>query len=74
MNFFNIGNDTLGYEPSFGLASVTDGTARSIGHIFAASLCHGGPGPGFICPWIYHYLTGGLEAVTKYMHRYFSIF
>ena len=45
------------------LVSVTDGTARSIGHMFAASLCQGGPSPSFLAPWVYYYLVGGVETV-----------
>ena len=62
--FFN-GNDSDGFEPKCGTVSVADGTAYGIGHLFAASICQGGPGPGFLAPWIYKYITQGLQAVLN---------
>ena len=44
---------------------MADGTANGIGHIFGATICHGGPGPGFIAPWVYKYITHGLQDVLK---------
>ena len=44
---------------------MANGTANGIGHIFAATICHGGPGPGFIAPWVYKYITHGLQDVLK---------
>ena len=48
--YFTAVNEKEGREPSLGLVSVTDGTARSIGHLFAANLCQGSPGPPFSAP------------------------
>ena len=33
-----------------GTAGIANGTAYSIGHLIAASICHGGPGPDFFAP------------------------
>ena len=75
---FFEGNDNDGYAPSCGLQSVADGTARAIGHLFAASICCGGPGPGFLKPWCYRYLTEGVTGLLKNLPqdrlRYDSIF
>ena len=62
---FFEGNDNDGYAPSCGLQSVADGTARAIGHLFAASICCGGPGPGFLTAWCYRYLTKGVTGLLK---------
>ena len=35
-------------EPKCETVSVADRTAKGIGHIIAASVRHGGPGPGFL--------------------------
>ena len=64
MQFFK-GHDIHGFEPVCGSVSVADGSAYCIGHLIAASVCHGGPGPGFFGPCIYTYITGGLKAVLK---------
>ena len=64
--YFIVVNEEEGREPSLSLVSVTDGTERSIGQLFAASLCQGGPGPWFLAPWIYYYLNGGVESVLLY--------
>ena len=64
--YFTAVNEEEGREPSLGLVSVTDGTARSIGQLFAASLCQGGPGPSFLAPWVYYYLVGGVETILLY--------
>ena len=59
------GNEVDGLEPKCGTVNVADGTANGIGHLFAATICHGGPGPGFIAPWVYKYITHGLQDVLK---------
>ena len=59
------GNEVDGLEPKCGTVNVADGTAYGIGHLFAATICHGGPGPGFIAPWVYKYITHGLQDVLK---------
>ena len=59
------GNDVDGLEPKCGTANVVDGTANGIGHLFAATICHGSPGPGFIAPWVYRYITHGLQDVLR---------
>ena len=53
-------------EPSLGLVSVTNETARSIEQLFAASRCQGGPGPSFLAQWVYYYLVGGVETILLY--------
>ena len=64
--YFTAVNEKEGREPSLGLDSVIDGTARSIGQLFAASLCQGGPGLSFVAPWVFYYLVGGVEAILLY--------
>ena len=59
------GDDGCGFEPMCETAGTANGTAYSIGHLIAASICHGGPGPGFFAPWIYKYITGGLKELLK---------
>ena len=58
-------NEVDGLEPKCGTVNVAGGTANGIGHLFAATICHSGPGPGFIAPWIYKYITHGLQDVLK---------
>ena len=48
-------------EPKCGIVYVADGTVKGTGHLIAASVCHGGPGPGFLAPWIYKYINCGLQ-------------
>ena len=48
-----------------GSAGIANGTAYSIGQLIVASICHGGPGPGFFVPWIYKHITGGLKELLK---------
>ena len=62
---FFSGNDNTGYEPAFGTVSVTDGTAFSIGHLFAASVCNGGPAPNIFPSWILRYITGGANNLME---------
>ena len=50
MQFFK-GDDVHDFEPVCGTVSIADGGAYGIGHLIAASVCHGGPGPGFFAPW-----------------------
>ena len=48
------GNDETRFEPSFGITSVTDGTAFSVGHLFAATA------PNIFSSWICNYIIGGI--------------
>ena len=57
------GNKVDGLEPKCGTVNVADRTANGIDHLFAATVCHGGPGPGFIALWVYKYITHGLQDV-----------
>jgi len=57
------GEKNCGLDPAFGLMSVADGTLSSIGHLFVASIVNNGPGPGFLTPWLYEFLVGGIEAI-----------
>ena len=45
----------------FGITSVTDGTAFSVGHLFAATVYNGGPAPNIFSSWIYNYIIGGMN-------------
>ena len=51
------GNDETGFELSFGITSVTDRTAFSTGHLFAATVYNGGPAPNIFSSWIYDYVV-----------------
>ena len=42
------GEQSEGLEPKCGTVSVADRTVKGVGHIIAASVWHGGPGPGFL--------------------------
>ena len=66
------GNEADGLEPKCGTVNVADGTANGIGRLFASTICHGGPGPGFIAPWVYKYITHGLQDVLKKLPPAFS--
>ena len=46
-------------------SNATDGTANGICHLCEATICHVGPCPGFIAPWVYKYITHGLQDVLK---------
>jgi len=60
-----VGNEVDGFEPIGGTTNVANGVAFNFGHLFSASLCNGGPGPGFLSPWVYHYLTAGLKGLLE---------
>jgi len=62
---FFAGNAKEGYEPYFGIVSVADGTAKAVGHLFAASIVNGGPAPGFISPWIFEFMVNGITDAVK---------
>ena len=62
-----IENNETGFEPFCGLVSVTDGSLMAIGHLFAASIVNGGSGPGFLAPWVYHYIIDGLDSISSFL-------
>ena len=39
----------------------------TIGHLFAASIVNGGPGPGFLAPWVYHYIIDGFDSISSFL-------
>ena len=45
------------------MLSIADGSINKVGQLFAASICHGGPGPDFLAPWVFRYITRGITAV-----------
>ena len=59
------GNDETGFEPSFGITSVTDGTVVSVGHLFAATVYNDGPAPNIFSSWIYNYIIGGMNLLKE---------
>ena len=59
------GEESEGLDLKCGIRSVADRTVKGIDHLFAASVCHGGPGSGFLAPWIYKYTACGLQKVLK---------
>ena len=67
------GEELEGLEPTCWIISVADGTAKWIGHFISASVYHGGPGPGFLAPWIYKYIACGLQEELKHVSQAFSI-
>ena len=64
MQYFQ-GNDDCSFEPMCGTAGIANGTAYRMGHLIAASICYGGPGPVFFPPWICKYIPGGLKELLK---------
>ena len=59
------GEESESLDPKCGILSVADRTAKRIGHLIAVSMCHGGPGPGFLVPSIYRFTACGLQEVLK---------
>ena len=59
--------DNGGFIPSCGFQSVAEGVVKSIGHLFAACVINGGPGPGFLSPWVYWYLVDGIGGMKDHL-------
>ena len=64
-SLYFTGDDVIGSEPFCGMLSIADGSINKIGQLFVASICHGGPGPGFLVPWVFRYITSGITAVLQ---------
>ena len=62
---FFSGNHNTRYKPVFGTVSVADGTAFSVGHLFAASACNGDPSPNILPSSILRYITGGANGLMQ---------
>ena len=52
-------------EPVCSTCYVADGTMKSVGHLFAASLCNFGPVPNFLCERVYDFIIDGPNEVYK---------
>ena len=70
-----------GYEPRAGsFTDMADGKFKLVGELFTYSICMNNPSPNLLCPWIYLYITGGIEVVFKTNIQlptessYFSVF
>ena len=59
------GNDGTGFEPSFGITSVINGTTFSVWHLFAAAVYNGGPSSNIFFSWIYIYIIGGMNRLKE---------
>ena len=59
------GEESEGLEPKCGIVSVADGRVKGICHLIAVRVCHGGPEPVFLAPWIYKYIACGLQEVLQ---------
>ena len=59
------GNDETGFEPSFSITSVTDGTAFSVGHLFATTVYNGAPAHNSFSSGIYNYIIGGMSCLKE---------
>ena len=54
--------DDGGYVPVESTMALATGAFKVAGEVFAASsIVQGGPAPGFLCPWVYHYLCHGMQ-------------
>ena len=59
------GNGKTGFEPSFGITSVTDGTAFSVRHLFVATVYNAGPAPNIFSSLIYNYIIGDISHLKE---------
>ena len=57
----------IGFKPFCGLVRVTGRSLMVIGHLLVASITNGGPTPGFLVPWVYHYVIDGLDSVSSFL-------
>jgi len=56
-------------EPSTSTHAVADGTIKSIGHLFAATICNYGPAPNFLVDWVFNYILGGSDRVLQHLPK-----
>ena len=64
-DLYFTGDEQSGYEPSIGIVNIADGKAFSVGHLYAASMCNGGPGPSILAPWMYDFFVCGMPLVMQ---------
>ena len=53
--------DDGGYVPVESTMALATGAFKVAGEVFASSIVQGGPAPGFLCPWVYHFLCHGMQ-------------
>lgn len=53
--------DDGGYVPVESTMALATGAFKVAGEVFASSIAQGGPAPGCLCPWVYHYLCHGMQ-------------
>ena len=56
--------DGCGKAPHENIIAVSNGHFRVAGELMAASIVQGGPAPDFMAPWVYDYISAGIEGVT----------
>lgn len=52
-----------GFVPCESTVALTEGTFEVAGELMAMSIAQGGPAPNFLAPWVYNYLTTGLDGI-----------
>ena len=62
-SLYFTGDEVIDYDPFYDMLSIADGSINKIGQLFAAGIYHGGPGPGFLAPWVFRFITRGIAAV-----------
>ena len=64
MRLFINETDGCGKAPHENIIAVSNGHFRVAGELMAASIVQGGPAPDFMAPWVYDYISAGIEGVT----------
>ena len=62
-----IENNEFAFEPLYGLVSVIEGSLIALGHLLAASIVTGGPGPCFLAPWVCYCIIDGLDFICSFL-------
>lgn len=62
--FFINETDGCGKVPHENIIAVSNGHFRIAGELMSVSIVQGGPAPDFLAPWVYDYISAGMEDVT----------
>lgn len=62
-------NQHGGYVPCESTVALTEGSFEIAGELMAMSLAQGGPAPNFLAPWVFDYLSTGLDGVVAEIEK-----
>lgn len=57
------------FAPCESTVALTGGMFKIAGELMSSSIAQGGPSPSFLSPWVFEYLSKGIESINVHFAR-----